>query len=163
MDAPNLFAADLDETMEHEGFSLRGSSLGERAGTQRLGASLYELEPGATPYPYHWHVANEELLLLLTGTLELRAPDGVRRVEAGDVVAFPRGEGGAHGFRNPGDSPARYLMLSEMNYPELVVYPDSDKVGIRELTPRDEGDGMRLSFVRSTAVDYWHGEEAAGP
>jgi uncharacterized cupin superfamily protein len=158
--APNLFDSDLDERSDHDGFRVRGSSVGERAGSKCLGASLYEIDPGDTAYPYHWHVANEELLLLISGTLELRGPDGTRTVEAGEVVAFPRGERGAHRFRNPGDATARYLMLSEMNYPEICVYPDSGKVGIREVAPGGEQDGMRLNFVEGDAVDYWHGEDS---
>jgi uncharacterized cupin superfamily protein len=160
VERPNLFEPDLDEVFEDAGFRGRGSSVGERAGSESLGASLYEIDPGDTPYPFHWHVANEEVLLLITGTLELRGPDGVRTVEAGEVVAFPRGERGAHGFRNPGDTPARYLMLSEMNYPEICVYPDSGKVGVREHVPDPADDGMRLNFRIADAVDYFEGESA---
>ena len=161
MAGQNIHEPNLDEGVEREGFSVRGISIGERAGCEHLGASLYELDPGAVPYPYHWHVANEEMLLVLSGTLELREPGGTRTLGAGEVVAFPRGEGGAHQFRNPGDVPARYLMLSEMRYPEICVYPDSDKIGVRERAPA-EGEAIRLNFVAGDAVDYWHGEEAGG-
>jgi uncharacterized cupin superfamily protein len=161
--APNLFEPNLDEETEHEGFRVRGIPIGERAGSERLGASLYEIGPGDTAYPYHWHVANEEMLLVVSGELELREPDGTRTVGAGEVVAFTRGERGAHQFANRGDRPARYLMLSEMNYPEICVYPDADKVGIREVAPAAERDGMRLNFVRGDAVDYWHGERTPEP
>ena len=44
--------------------------------------------------PYHAHHANEELLIVLDGTLELRTPEGMREVAKGSVVAFPAGLAG---------------------------------------------------------------------
>ena len=40
---------------------------------------------------------------------------GRARLEPGEVVAFPRGERGAHQVLNRGDEPARFLVVSEMN------------------------------------------------
>jgi uncharacterized cupin superfamily protein len=73
-------------------------------------------------------------------------------------VAFPRGARGAHQLVNNGEVPARFLVFSEMRYPEIVVYPDSQKIGVRDRHPASEGEPMRLSFVTSDAVGYWHGE-----
>ena len=70
----NIFEPELEETFDRDGFRHRGSEIGRRAGTERLGASLYELEPGQANCPYHWHAANEELLLVLSGTLAVRTP-----------------------------------------------------------------------------------------
>jgi uncharacterized cupin superfamily protein len=148
----------MDGELDREGFRHRGASLGVQAGCRRLGLSLYEVDPGQSSCPYHWHVANEELLMTLTGRIDLRGPDGMRELGPGEVVSFPRGERGAHQLVNRSDEPARFLVLSEMNYPEVVVYPDSDKVRVRDRHPASEGEPMRLNFVRSDAVDYWHGE-----
>jgi uncharacterized cupin superfamily protein len=154
----NIYEPRMDGDLDREGFRHRGATLGDQAGCQRLGMSLYEVEAGQASAPFHWHVANEEVLMTLLGRIELRSPDGVRELGPGEVVAFPRGEGGAHQLTNVGDGPARFLVLSEMNYPEIVVYPDSGKVGIRDRHPASEGPAMRLSFVVDDAVDYWHGE-----
>ena len=40
--------------------------------------------------------------------------------------------------------------------PDIVVYPDSDKVRAAERLPA--GDGFSASFHRGDAVDYWDGE-----
>ncbi len=154
----NIYEPRMDGELDREGFRHRGATLGDQAGSERLGMSLYEVEPGQASAPFHWHVANEEVLMVVSGRIELRSPDGVRELDAGEVVAFPRGEGGAHQLTNVGDDAARFLMLSEMNYPEICVYPDSDKVGIRDRHPASQGKAMRLSFVVDDAVDYWHGE-----
>ena len=119
---PNVF--DFT-TWEREMGSARGTRLGPGAGAVDLGCSIFELDAGAQAAPYHAHYANEELLILLDGTLELRTPAGLRRLEKGAIVAFPAGPGGAHRVRNCGDGPARYLMISTMKLPEVAEQLDT--------------------------------------
>jgi uncharacterized cupin superfamily protein len=147
----------FDEPREHPGFTCRRARLGRQAGTERTGLSLWEVPPGQAAYPYHWHVAEEELIVVLTGTLALRAPDGWRELEQGEVVAFPVGEAGAHQLVNHGDQPVRFLSFSNQQ-PDLVMYPDSDKVGVFER--RADGSGFRAMFRVADAVEYHHGEVA---
>ena len=99
--------------------------VGAQAGARELGASVYELAPGVVGSPLHVHHANEELLLVLAGTLSLRGPDGTRVLSAGAVVAFPRGQAGTHSLVNRSDSPVRYLVVSTTNRPDVVEYPDT--------------------------------------
>ncbi len=99
--------------------------VGARAGAQELAANVYELEPGAVGSPLHAHHANEELLFVLSGTLSLRGPDGTRLLTAGAVVAFPRGQAGAHSLVNRSDAPVRYLVVSTTNLPDVVEYLDT--------------------------------------
>lgn len=99
--------------------------VGAQAGAQELAANIYELEPGAVGSPLHFHHANEELLLVLAGTLSLRGPDGTQLLPAGAVVAFPRGEAGAHSLVNRSDAPVRYLAVSTTNRPDVVEYADT--------------------------------------
>jgi uncharacterized cupin superfamily protein len=99
--------------------------VGARAGARELAANVYELDPGTVGSPFHAHHANEELLLVLEGTLSLRGPDGTQLLSAGAVVAFPRGHAGAHSLVNRSDAPVRYLVVSTTNRPDVVEYPDS--------------------------------------
>ena len=73
----------------------------------------------------HVHRANEELLFVLAGTLSLRGPDGTQLLSAGAVVAFPRGQAGAHSLVNRADAPVRYIVVSTTNRPDVVEYPDT--------------------------------------
>jgi uncharacterized cupin superfamily protein len=59
-------------------------------------------------------------------------------LDEGEVVAFPRGERGAHGYRNRSDSSARVLMVSEMDGPNIGVYPDTNQIGIVDAAQRAE-------------------------
>jgi uncharacterized cupin superfamily protein len=99
--------------------------VGAQAGAQELAASVYELDPGAVGSPFHIHHANEELLLVLAGTLSLHGPDGTQLLSAGAVVAFPRGQAGAHSLVNRSDAPVRYLVVCTTNRPDVVEYPDT--------------------------------------
>jgi len=99
--------------------------VGAQAGARGLGASVYELDPGAVGSPLHVHHANEELLLVLDGTVSLHGPNGTQLLAAGAVVAFPRGKTGAHSLVNRSDAPVRYLVVSTMNRPDVVEYPDT--------------------------------------
>lgn len=99
--------------------------VGAQAGARELAANVYELDPGAVGSPLHVHHANEELLLVLAGTPSLRGPDGTQSLSAGAVVAFPRGQAGAHSLVNRSDAPARYLVLSTTNRPDVVEYLDT--------------------------------------
>jgi uncharacterized cupin superfamily protein len=128
--------------------SARGTRLGPGAGSSELGCSLYEVDPGAQAVPYHAHYANEELLIVLEGELELRTPDGTRTVGRGAVVGFPPGPAGAHRLRNVSDAKARYLLVSTMRYPEVAEQIDTGTV----LAMKGPGDGW--AFPAGTAGDY---------
>jgi uncharacterized cupin superfamily protein len=160
--APNIFEPSFDDSSEHTGFKGRRARLGRQAGAERLGASLYELPPGQARWPYHAHLANEELLIVIRGRPHLRGPDGWRQLAEGEVVSFPVGERGAHQVQNRTDEPVRILMVSEMNAPEIALYPDSDKVGALGRAPGSRAKGLQLYLRRDAGVDYWEGEEPPG-
>ncbi len=99
--------------------------VGAQAGARELAANVYELDPGAVGSPLHVHHANEELLFVLAGTPSLRGPDGTQLLAPGAVIAFPRGQPGAHSLVNRTDTPVRYLVVSTTNCPDVVEYPDT--------------------------------------
>ena len=101
------------------------AAVGAEAGARELAANVYELEPGAVGSPLHVHHANEELLLVLDGTLSLRGSDGTQLLPAGAVVAFPRGQSGCHSLVNLSDAPVRYVVVSTTHLPDVVEYPDT--------------------------------------
>jgi uncharacterized cupin superfamily protein len=103
---------------------------------------------------YHYHVQREELLIVLVGRLSLRTANGWEELPEGEVVAFPRGERGAHGYRNNSDRPVRVLMVSEMNGPNISVYPDTQQVGVFDAGERGERRFGALFNVADAVADY---------
>ena len=150
----NLFDGELEGERDRPGFSWRRADLGRLLGAEKIGASLYELEPGERSFPYHYEYGNEEWLLVVAGRPTLRHPEGEHELRAGDVVCFREGPEGAHQIRNDSDEPIRVLISSTKISPDTAVYPDSGKVGI--WTGHD-ADPPRIFKIDST-VDYWDGE-----
>jgi uncharacterized cupin superfamily protein len=125
----------------------------QAVGSDATAMFVYDIAPGRASSPYHYEYA-EEWLLVVEGTLVLRAPDGEHTLERGDLVHFPPGPDGAHKVMNRSDAPARTLVFSSAREPAVSVYPDSDKIGV---WPGHEGDA--LIFERSRAVPWSHGED----
>jgi uncharacterized cupin superfamily protein len=151
----NIYKPDFDEPRDRDGFRAQRARIGRQVGTRDLGASLWEIPPGEAAYPYHYHLAEEELIVVLSGRLRLRTSEGWTSLDAGDVVAFPAGEEGAHQIANGGAEAARVLSLSTQK-PDVVIYPDSGKLGAFERVP--EGGGLYKLFRLDDEVDYWEGE-----
>src|SRR5947199_35461 len=84
---PNVFDPDFDAEQDEAPFTWRRARLGRQAGAEALGASLFELPPGASSFPLHVHHANEEMIVVLSGRPTLRAIDSQRELSPGELVA----------------------------------------------------------------------------
>ena len=152
----NLIDGELDLERSRPGFSWRAARVGEKLRAEKIGASVYELQPGERTFPYHYEYGAEEWLLVVAGRPTLRDPEGEHELRPGDVVCFREGPAGAHQVRNATDEPVRVLIASTKQAPDAAVYPDSGKIGI--WTGNDEADPPRL-FRLGTELDYWDGEQ----
>jgi len=138
-------------------FEFKRKGLGRAVGASKLGTSLYEVPPGKTAWPRHFHLTNEEAIYVLSGegTLTLGHPSpAVHRVRAGDYMAFPCGPQHCHVLVN--DHPfatLRYLCMSTNISPELTMYPDSGKIGCF-----DDPNGIYKWFPLTAEVPYFTGE-----
>jgi uncharacterized cupin superfamily protein len=144
------FSYDTDDP---EGFRSGMFRLGSQLGATRTGATAYELPPGQAICPYHYEHGEEEWLLVLSGRPTLRTPQGSQELSPHDVAFFSRGPEGAPGVTNETEEPVRVLMFSEVVYPTVTVYPDSDKVGVYT-----EGRADNMIVKRSSGVGYFEGE-----
>ena len=145
--------SNLKDSLEVTADGVRAVRVAERAGAEHLGASLYELQPG-DEMVFHYHVHREELLILIEGRLMLRTAAGWEELPEGEVVAFPRGERGAHAYRNDGDEPVRLLMISEMDGPNISVYPDTNQIGVFDAAQPAQRRFGALFNVADAVSDY---------
>ena len=127
-------------------FASRFRQLGEFGGATHVGVCMETLAPGKQACPAHYHMLEEEHLLILEGALTLRLGDRTYEMSAGHYVCFPAGQKAAHALINHGTAPCRYLLIGERNPNDVIVYPDSGRVAVR-LT----GEGYR----KSATMDYW--------
>jgi uncharacterized cupin superfamily protein len=138
----NVYEPDWDAGRDEPPFRWRRARLGRQAGARDLGASLFELPPGAASFPLHAHYNNEEMIVVLAGSPSLTAADGeVRRLLPGDLVACPAGREGAHRLDNHTDEPVRVLLVSTMRAPEINEMLEDGTFWVRDyapgLTPED--------------------------
>lgn len=138
----NLYRPEWDVETDREPYRWKRSRVGLRAGARELGASLFEVPPGASTFPLHAHHNNEELVVVLAGRPTLRTLEGERQLEEGEVVACPMGREGAHRLENRTDEPVRVLIVSTMRAPDVNEFPDSGLLWARTFVPgRTPGEG----------------------
>lgn len=155
---PNIYAPEIDQSRHVlDGYHSDRARVGAQAGAERLGISVWELDAGQAAYPYHFHLTEEEALIVLDGRPSLRTPEGTSQLDRGDVVVFPRGEHGAHQVINDTSEAVRFIAISTSGEPDIVLYPDTGKIGATERRP--DGSGIHYFFRIADAVDYYDGME----
>src|SRR5438105_8179065 len=86
MDAVNIFDAE----------NLEGRvDVARAVGSTATAMFIYDLAPGQSSSPYHYEY-EEEWLLVVDGTIVVRAPDGAPTLTRADLVCFPSGPAGAN-------------------------------------------------------------------
>ena len=144
-----------------EKFGYKRKSLSSATGGERIGCSLYEVAPGRRAWPYHYHGANEEAIYVLEGSGTLRVNGEEVPVSEGDYATFPARAEGAHQVVNTSDSPLRYLFFSTITELDVMIYPDSGKVGVFiGAAPGGSKEKRTVSgfFRQGDEVDYYEGE-----
>jgi uncharacterized cupin superfamily protein len=108
------------------------------------------LNPDQFSFPYHFHRHAEELMLIISGSLTLRSPKGLRVLDQGDIIFFEMRESGAHQLYNHTMIPCRYLDIKTHLDNDVCEYPDSNKISVSH---------YREIFEKGSNVDYFKGEE----
>jgi uncharacterized cupin superfamily protein len=165
-DHPNVVSEkepEWGESSHGEKFGYRRKALSQATGGEKLGCSLYEVEPGRRAWPFHYHAANEEAIYILEGSGTLRIGEEEVPISKGDYATFLSArEEGAHQLVNTSNSVLRYLCFSTMIEPDVMLYPDSGKIGVLVgAAPGGLKEKRTLSkFLRGDAeVGYYKGEE----
>ena len=132
-------------------YDTRSGGMTDGTAATKLGAGFDILEPGKIACPYHYHLAQEEMFVILEGEGTLRVAGERVPVRAGDVIVIPPGPEYPHHLINTGAVPMKYLSISTQEKPEICYYPDSDKLGA---FAKDH----RMMQRKGEALDYWEGE-----
>jgi uncharacterized cupin superfamily protein len=136
-------------------------------GARGLSTSWYEVPPGRSAFPFHYHCANEEAMFILDGSGTLRIGGDTVAVRAGDYVAFPPGPEAAHRLDNTGSTPLRYLCIATTHLTEVCGYPDSDKLLMVSTPSHEAGWRREMNVMHITrgpsTIEYFDGEDIGGP
>ena len=142
-------------------FGAKIAPLSEALGMSGLGAMFVTVEPGKRAFPFHNHLGNDEMFVILEGEGTYRFGPESFPVKAGDVCAAPRGgPDTAHQLINSGSGPLRYLGISTMNDPDIAEYPDSGKFAALGIAPGTSFFEAHIKHIgkREDALGYWDGE-----
>lgn len=154
---------DLDwQESTQENFTYSRKQLGASAGSQLIGTSLYKLLPGQKAFPFHFHHANEEAIFILDGQGTLRINKERISIQKDDYIALPRGPEYSHQVINTSNAPLIYLCISTMIEPDVMQYPDSNKVGVMTGTAPGESKNkhsFKAIFKLGSEVSYYESEK----
>ncbi|SDI19591.1 cupin domain-containing protein [Aliiruegeria lutimaris] len=135
--------------------------LGAPLGLTGLGAMLIEVAPGKRAFPFHNHLGNDELFVILEGEGVYRFGEAEFAVRAGSLCAAPKGgPQTAHQLVNTGETVLRYLGISTTQDPDVCEYPDSGKFAAFAVAPGADFQNAHLRFVGrlEDGRNYWEGE-----
>lgn len=100
--------------------------LGDAGGLTQFGVNLVTLQPGAMSSLRHWHLAEDEFVMVTEGECILVTDAGDEVMRPGDCAAFPAGRPDGHHFLNRTDRPARFLVVGSKAPREVGTYTDVD-------------------------------------
>jgi uncharacterized cupin superfamily protein len=110
---------------------MRGRSslrLAEAGGLTQFGANLVTLQPGALSSLRHWHLVEDEFVMITAGECVLVEDGGETLMRAGDCAAFPANTPNGHHFINRNAAPASFLVIGSKAPREVATYSDVDLV-----------------------------------
>lgn len=124
--------------------------LSEIVKSEHLQFDIRLLNPEQYSFPYHFHRHAEELMLIISGSLTLRTPEGLQVINQGDIVFFEMGEKSAHQLYNHTLVPCTYLDIKTTLANDICEYPDSGKIAVSP---------SREIYEKTAQVDYFKGKE----
>lgn len=116
--------------------------LGDAGGLTQFGVNLVILQPGALSSLRHWHLHEDEFVMVTEGICTLVQDAGETEMGAGDCVAFPAGVADGHHFINRTNAVAKFLVVGTKAKTEVATYSDFDfrievGGGVNRFTYRD--------------------------
>lgn len=100
--------------------------LGDAGGLTQFGVNLVSLEPGALSSLRHWHMAEDEFVMVTEGECVMVQDEGETVMRPGDCAAFPAGSPNGHHFINRTDKVAKFLVIGSKAKREVATYSDVD-------------------------------------
>ena len=137
----------------HPAYEYNKFEVSPRNGGNQCAVTFYDIEPGKSNYPFHYHSGSEEIFYIISGYGIVETNDGEIPVSSGSVIICPAGEGGAHRITNKSDSEIlTYIDIDTIPKTDMCAYPRTDKIGIFT------NDGFAKFYKLNSDVKYYEGE-----
>lgn len=102
--------------------------LGDAGGLTQFGVNIVILAPGAKSSMRHWHLHEDEFVMITIGECVMVQDAGETVMRVGDCAAFPAGVPDGHCFINRTQTEARILVVGSKAPREVATYSDVDLV-----------------------------------
>lgn len=138
------------------------SMVGQELGLEGIGCNYICVEPGKRAFPFHSHLGNDEMFVIIEGEGTYRIGDQEHPIRTGDLCAAPRGgPDTAHQIVNTGSGKLRYLAISTKRDPDIVEYPDSNKFAAIAVKPGPSFMKAHLRYIGrvENSLGYYDGEK----
>jgi len=124
--------------------------LGDAGGLTQFGVNIIILQPGAMSSLRHWHLNEDEFVMVTEGECVMVQDAGETVMRVGDCAAFPAGSTDGHHFLNRSDTVAKFLVVGTKAQREVATYSDVD---------------FMLEIVRDQSVRFMYkdGTDWTGP
>ena len=120
--------------------------IGDAGGLGQFGVFQEILEPGSRSSLRHWHMAEDEMIYVLSGEVLVVEGDTTAQLGPGDAATFPAGNAAAHFVHNRSSAPCKYLVVGTRAPVDIITYPDH---------------GRRCVRIRALPGDLWIDEQGA--
>ncbi len=98
-------------------------------GLTQFGANFVTLQPGGWSSQRHWHSAEDEMVVILSGEVVLVEEGSETPLKPGDIATFKAGTPNGHHLQNRTSAPATFLAIGtdhpatdECHYPDIDMY-----------------------------------------
>ncbi len=143
-----IAAVPWQEFLHGERFGMRFQVLSDFGGGSQITVANEILPPGRQANQLHYHLLEEEHVLVLEGSMTVQLGEARHVVHAGHYVCFPAGQKVGHALINHTDAPCRYLVLGNPQKHDVAVFPETGRVSVK-LTGE--------SYRTTPTLGYWDG------
>ena len=113
--------------------------LGDAGGLTQFGVNLVQLEPGGLSSLRHYHMEQDEFLMVTSGVCTLIDDHGETELHPGDCASFPAGDANGHHLKNNTDASATFLVVGTRTETETAYYSDID------MMVKDDANGFNFT------------------
>jgi len=135
-----------EKAFKGERYGMEFQVLSHFGGGSQITVCMEVLPAGRQANQPHYHLLEEEHVLVLEGTMTVRLGDKSHVVGAGSYVCFPAGQKVGHSLFNHSTEPCRYLVIGNPQAHDVAVFPETGRVSVR-LTGE--------SYRKAHTMEYW--------
>ncbi|WP_299150626.1 cupin domain-containing protein [uncultured Tateyamaria sp.] len=106
----------------------RAELISDTGGLTQFGAFIEELPPGSRSSHTHWHAAEDEMILILSGTATLIEGAVKTELGAGDAACWKAGDPVGHSLENRSGTPVRYVVIGTRAARDVITYPTLNRI-----------------------------------